>query len=40
VRNNATFGVLLLTLRQAGYAWRFVPEAGGSFTDSGSGSCH
>ena len=40
VRNNATFGVLLLTLRRAGYAWRFVPEAGSSFTDSGSGSCH
>jgi calcineurin-like phosphoesterase family protein len=40
VRNNATFGVLLLTLRQAGYAWRFAPEAGASFADTGSGSCH
>jgi calcineurin-like phosphoesterase family protein len=39
VRNNVTFGVLLLTLRQAGYDWRFVPEAGASFTDSGSDSC-
>jgi acid phosphatase type 7 len=39
VRNNVTFGVLLLTLRQAGYSWQFVPEAGGSFTDSGSDSC-
>jgi hypothetical protein len=39
VRNNTTFGVLLLTLRETGYSWRFVPEAGATFTDSGSGSC-
>ena len=40
VRNNDTFGVLKLTLKAAGYDWRFIPEAGKTFTDSGSGSCH
>lgn len=41
VRNNDTFGVLKLTLKTGGYDWRFMPAAGeGSFTDSGSGSCH
>jgi len=33
-------GVLKLTLRSDGYDWQFVPVAGGSFTDAGSGSCH
>ena len=40
VRNTDTFGVLKLTLRLTGYDWEFVPEAGGSFTDSGSAECH
>jgi hypothetical protein len=40
VRNNNTFGVLKLTLKATGYDWKFLPEAGKSFTDSGSGSCH
>jgi acid phosphatase type 7 len=40
VRNAATFGVLKLTLRTSGYEWKFVPEAGGTFTDSGSTRCH
>jgi hypothetical protein len=40
VRNNDTFGVLRLTLWAAGYDFRFVPVAGGAFTDSGSGVCH
>jgi hypothetical protein len=40
VRNADTFGVLELTLHQASYDWRFVPEAGKSFTDTGSGACH
>ena len=39
VRYNESFGVLVLTLRRDGYDWRFVPTAG-TFTDSGSGSCH
>jgi Calcineurin-like phosphoesterase len=39
VRNDDTFGVLRLTLHPTSYDWRFVPEAGGSFTDSGTGAC-
>jgi len=40
VRNDDTFGVLKLTLRPTSYDWAFVPEAGKTFTDSGSGTCH
>ena len=40
VRNSDTCGVLKLTLRPDGYEWQFVPEAGRTFTDSGSKSCH
>jgi len=40
VRNNDTFGVLKLTLKATGYDWKFIPEAGKRFTDSGSGNCH
>jgi hypothetical protein len=40
VHNGDTFGVLKLTLNATGYDWQFVPEAGKTFTDSGSGSCH
>ena len=40
VRNADTFGILELTLRPQGYDWRFVPAQGGTFTDSGSGTCH
>jgi hypothetical protein len=40
VRNQDTFGVLELTLHPGGYDWQFVPEAGRTFTDSGSGTCH
>jgi hypothetical protein len=39
VRANDTFGVLKLTLRDDRYDWEFLPEAGKSFTDSGSGIC-
>ncbi len=39
VRANDTYGLLQLTLRDADYSWKFIPAAGGSFTDSGSGSC-
>jgi hypothetical protein len=39
VRNNDTYGILKLTLRSGGYDWQFIPEAGKSFTDSGSGVC-
>jgi acid phosphatase type 7 len=40
VAQNNTFGVLFLTLHPSSYDWRFVPEAGGTFTDSGFTSCH
>jgi 3',5'-cyclic AMP phosphodiesterase CpdA len=33
-------GVLKLTLRANGYDWQFVPVAGTTFTDMGSGVCH
>jgi acid phosphatase type 7 len=40
VRNSDTYGVLKLTLHTSSYEWQFVPEAGKTFSDSGSGSCH
>lgn len=40
VRNASTFGVLELTLHPSAYDWRFVPEAGKTFADSGSAPCH
>jgi hypothetical protein len=39
-QNDNTFGVLKLTLHPTGYDWQFVPVAGQTFTDSGSGVCH
>jgi 3',5'-cyclic AMP phosphodiesterase CpdA len=39
VGHTGTFGVLRLTLLPGGYAWRFLPEAGQTFTDSGSDVC-
>ena len=39
VRDNSSFGVLKLTLHSTSYDWNFVPVAGASFTDSGSGGC-
>jgi len=39
-RNDDTFGVLKLTLHAKSYDWEFVPEAGKTFKDSGSGACH
>ncbi len=40
VRNADTFGVLELTLHPRSYDWRFLPEPGKTFTDSGTGNCH
>lgn len=40
VRNNTTFGVITFTLNEDSYSWQFVPAAGGTFTDSGTGTCH
>src|SRR5919112_5951706 len=39
VRNTTTYGVLKLTLNSTSYSWQFVPEAGKTFTDSGTTSC-
>lgn len=39
-RNADSFGVLKLTLGDKSYDWQFIPEAGKTFTDSGSGTCH
>jgi acid phosphatase type 7 len=39
VRNSKAYGVLKLTLHATSYDWRFVPEAGQTFTDSGTGNC-
>jgi hypothetical protein len=34
------YGVLRLRLSAGSYAWKFLPIAGESFTDSGTGQCH
>jgi alkaline phosphatase len=39
VRANDTYGLLQLTLRDADYSWKFIPAAGGKFTDAGSATC-
>ncbi len=38
--SGEAWGILELKLRPRGYDWRFVPVAGASYEDSGSGSCH
>ena len=40
VRQNTTYGVLKFTLSSGAYSWQFVPVAGKTFTDTGSGTCH
>jgi hypothetical protein len=40
VRNADTYGVLRVTLRPGAFDWLFIPEAGRTFTDAGTGSCH
>jgi hypothetical protein len=40
VRNSDTYGLLAMTLHPNGYDWKFVPEPGGTFTDSGSARCN
>jgi hypothetical protein len=40
VQNANTWGVLKLTLHPDSYDWQFIPIAGKTFTDSGSGNCH
>ena len=40
VRDNTSHGVLKLSLSDGSYTWQYIPVAGNSFTDSGSGTCH
>src|SRR5579872_3327837 len=40
VRQADTFGVLKVTLHATSYDWEFVPEAGKTFSDFGTGACH
>lgn len=39
VRDWSAYGVLKLTLHPKSYDWEFIPEAGKTFHDSGSGPC-
>jgi hypothetical protein len=39
VRNPDTYGILKITLHATSYDWQFVPEAGKTFTDSGTMNC-
>jgi len=36
---SGVFGVLRLALSESSYEWRFLPVAGGSYADAGSGTC-
>jgi PKD repeat protein len=40
VQISGVYGVLKLTLADGSYSWEFIPVAGQTGTDSGSGSCH
>ncbi len=40
VRGNSAYGVLELTLHPTSYDWQFIPEAGNTFADSGTTTCH
>ena len=37
---GVAYGVVKLTLRPGAYSWEFLPVAGASFRDAGSGTCH
>ncbi|GAA3763105.1 DUF7594 domain-containing protein [Micromonospora maritima] len=39
-RNSSAYGVLKFTLHATTYDWQFVPVAGQTYSDSGTGSCH
>ena len=40
VRDNSTYGVLKMTLSAGQASFKFMPEAGKTFTDSGTITCH
>lgn len=39
-QNSGTFGIVKFALSDNAYNWQFIPVAGKTFTDSGSGTCH
>lgn len=39
VRDRTSYGVIKFTLSAGSYTWEFIPAAGSSFQDSGSGVC-
>jgi hypothetical protein len=39
-RDDATYGVLMLTLHDDAFSWEFVPEKGKTFSDTGREDCH
>jgi hypothetical protein len=39
-REGRTYGVMKLTLHASSFDWQFIPVAGETYTDSGTGSCH
>jgi acid phosphatase type 7 len=39
IARNSEFGVLQLAMHDNSYDWRFLPEAGGTYNDSGSAEC-
>ncbi|MEU4552434.1 CBM96 family carbohydrate-binding protein [Micromonospora violae] len=39
-RNSSAWGVLKFTLHSGSYDWQFVPVAGQTYSDSGTGTCH
>ena len=39
-RNSSAWGVLKFTLHSGSYDWQFVPVAGQTYNDSGTGNCH
>ena len=40
LRVNDSYGLLMLTLRDDGFSWRFVPAEGSTLLDAGSAGCH
>ena len=40
VRSTGSAGVIKLTLSTDAYGWQFIPIAGKTFTDAGTGGCH
>jgi hypothetical protein len=40
VGNDQTWGLLKLTLHGDAYSWEFLPEAGKTFSDTGTEACH